>query len=169
MIFRAFAEFDGSEPAFFILPLFVGLCIAVIVTTYYKRVHGTLVRQLISRGADCPEKALTLQELGLSRACYRRALFARNSSLRKIVSCVELPPQELAKSTKVKRPAADAQHLYIAPECRDRAERQYDPKGARWGVAILCVLMFAVLAFLSVYFADELINGVKAFVSHYFK
>lgn len=155
-----------------IFAVYIGISAAILITTYQKRVHGELVRRLLQTGTDAPENAKTLSELTLTSRFLRFALRRNAGSLAAVVHCSEQigakPILRRGKDTgKVQLPPVEERHYYLPPEKRDRALSQYGDR-ARWGLAVLAVVLFGAAALAAHFFADELATMASNFWQHYF-
>lgn len=76
-----------------LLMLVSGLCLGILfasfVIVFEKRVLGKFIRALLSRGANSPETALTLSDLGLEKSGFIKRELSRASVSRKLISVVD--------------------------------------------------------------------------------
>ena len=157
-----------------LVALFAGLVLAVILTAVQKRTLGGLVRAMEREQCFTPEKAMTLQELGLTKAGAIRQSLRHGTSLNGVVRCVEKDTYE-AEQAKQKQEFLAKQesgaipkhqkwrdipfsydfskcHFYLPEEARYCAEVRFDRKGTNPVVVLLTVVgaivLLAVLCFL---------------------
>ena len=76
-----------------LLMLVSGLCLGILLASFVivfeKRVVGKFIRALLSRGANSPETALTLSDLGLEKSGFIKRELTRASVSRKLISVVD--------------------------------------------------------------------------------
>ena len=82
---------------FIVIAICAGVILAALYNFYIRRVPGSVVRLLLSRGALSPETALSAEELGLLEKPFALWELLRGSSLRHIVAAV--PAEETAQNT----------------------------------------------------------------------
>ena len=154
-----------------ILAIMLGIIIAATVAFYKRKVPGKMVIALSEAGANCPEKAKTLAELGLSGKKGIIYSLARGTLGRMLYSVEkdaynEKMRAELESGKKVKivsfRPNPTSDRYYI-PEDREKAMvKLFSEKGSGIFSYILtiaiCILMAAMLFTLVPWFL-EIIDG----------
>ena len=188
MNLRFLTTYEGTTLELLVWSVFLGLCIAVFVSVYQKRVPGALVRKLLEVGADSPQNAVTLTDIGMqNRFWIRHILWWKENSVRRVVrtaeyevcqpdasdaapnlSDAERKKAKIKQKQEIPRLPVSVQHLYIPADCQEQARSLYREKGAGLGVAIAAVILFFILALLSLFFAEELLTMVKNFTKHYF-
>ena len=72
-----------------ILSMFLGIIIAAAIAMFQKRTLGDLVRALDREDANTPERAMTLEQLGLLRNAAIKEGLRRGTSLKRVIRCVE--------------------------------------------------------------------------------
>jgi len=82
---------------FIVIAICAGVILAALYNFYIRRVPGSVVRLLLSRGALSRETALSAEELGLLEKPFALWELLRGSSLRHIVAAV--PAEETAQNT----------------------------------------------------------------------
>ena len=136
--------------------LFIGFIIAIGITLYNKIVLGKLVRALIEKGANSPENALTLGDVGAANPLIKLAL-RRGSSLRRVVRLAGESSEEKAKED------IKAGKFYIPNECMRRASKVYDkPETSVFSVllAIIAFMIIAMVAFIAIPDIVQLISNI---------
>ncbi len=154
-----------------ILAIMLGIIIAATVALYKKKVPGKMVRALHCAGANCPEKAKTLTELGLSgekgviyslghgtlgRMLYSVEKNAYNEKMR----------AELESGKKIKlvsfKPNPVSDRYYIPEDREKEMVKLFSEKGSGVLSYILtiavCIIMAAMLFALVPWFLN-LIDG----------
>ena len=153
---------------FIVIAICAGVILAALYNFYIRRVPGSVVRLLLSRGALSPETALSAEELGLLEKPFALWELLRGSSLRHIVAAV--PAEETAQNTneqEADEKEADEQktdekeadegnqsaaateesawnsktRFYIPADKKYRAQLRFEEKGnGVVGLAITCAL-----------------------------
>lgn len=157
-----------------ILAIMLGIIIAATVAFYKRKVPGKMVIALSEAGANCPEKAKTLAELGLSgkkgiiyslaRGTLGRMLYSVEKDAYNEKMKAELDGGKGGKKVKIvafrHRPTSDR---YYIPEDREKAMvKLFSEKGS--GIfsyiltIVLCIVMAAMLFTLVPWFL-EIIDG----------
>ncbi len=162
-----------SIPLMFV-GLFLGVLIAAIAAIYNKRLLGDALRNIIKSGANTPENAATLAELGYARNTFVRNALKYGTAMRKYVRCVEddeklerAKPDKNGYLPKIKTDLATA-HFYIPEEKRVAAELRYDKTGTTWfaffgiliGGIVLLVLLIKIFPELMM-MLDNFVGSVK--------
>lgn len=168
-----------------VLGIFVGAIIACGIMAYNKQVIGNAIRKLIEQGANSPENAQTLKELGYNKNFLMRNAFRSSVTLRKTVKCVaeeEFYLEQKQRREEHEKKQAEGEKLpkfkeieyltdintdrfYIPEESKIHAGMKFNKKGSGWlasilGMVILCVIFFAVLLVLPLIFGaiDEFLG-----------
>ena len=115
-----------------VIAICAGVILAALYNFYIRRVPGSVVRLLLSRGALSPETALCAEELGLLEHPFALWELLRGVSLRHVVSAVTDGEEE----------SIDAKtRFYISEDKKYRAEARFEQKGnGAVGLAVTCVL-----------------------------
>lgn len=154
-----------------ILAIMLGIIIAATVAFYKRKVPGKMVIALSEAGANCPEKAKTLAELGLSGKKGIIYSLARGTLGRMLYSVEkdaynEKMRSELESGKKVKivsfRPNPTSDRYYISEDREKAMVKLFSEKGSGIFSYILtialCILMAAMLFTLVPWFL-EIIDG----------
>jgi len=149
--------------------VFIGATLASIGVYFNKIVIGKAVRAIVAAGADSPESAKTLEDLGLSRSFFVRNALKSRSVLRKYVyeaddRIIALPDG----SSYFERDGAidlTSARFYISEENRVRAEVRYAGKGSDLFVLILSIVVYFGVAWAIVVVFPLLINFWNSFVT----
>ena len=166
-------SFDGgvSIPLMFI-GLFLGVLVASASAIYNKRTIGDALRYIISTGANSPESAKTLGELGYAKNTFVRSALKYGTALRKYVRCVEddeimanIVPDKKGFYPKIKTDL-DRAHFYVPEEKRIAAELRYEKTGTSWltffailiGGTLLLVFLIKIFPDLMM-FVDNFVGG----------
>ncbi|MBQ8441505.1 MAG: hypothetical protein IJX19_12645 [Clostridia bacterium] len=141
----------------------LGVILAAAMSVYTRSVLGGFVRTLIKEGADSPENAKKLSQLGFFRNAAIRRELAKGVTLRKVVRCCEeeafLAEQE-SKTAETAgkgtgemtfRPNFLTARYYIPEDLRYRAEIRFEKKGSGWGLflgaSVIAILLAAVIGY----------------------
>ena len=141
----------------------LGVILAAAMSVYTRSVLGGFVRTLIKEGANSPENAKKLSQLGFFRNAAIRRELARGVTLRKVVHCCEeeaflakegTQPAETVEKGKGEatfRPDFLTARYYIPEELRYRAEIRFEKKGSGlglfFGTAVIAILLAAVIGY----------------------
>lgn len=125
----------------------IGVCLCNFYIYYNKVILGALVRRLLEKGADAPEKALSLAETGLDgNAFVKNALKRKSSSVYGVVA------EGNTESA-----------YYIPEEKREKAEKMFSTKESSLAVAIASSILILIMTFLVtlvVPFIVSMIQGI---------
>ncbi len=72
-----------------VIAIFGGIILAAVLSIYNKRYLGKFVRKIISDGANSPESAKTVDELGFSNHFMIKLSVAGGKTFGKMIRCVE--------------------------------------------------------------------------------
>ncbi len=156
--------FDGTtfvSVELIVLSFFIGACAAAFATVIHRRTTAALVRYLLEQGAESPETAKTLRDAELDQSLVVRISLRRGAALRRIVAKGE---PEINPKTKQPSGLSDTP-LYILPESKERAERMYQNQttnGANLWMVLLGILLFGLVAYLSVLVIPYLMSWISS-------
>jgi len=151
-------KYDGMTLEIVIWSLFIGIVIGVFGSFYVKQVLGAFVRKLLEVGADSPQNAKTMSELGFDKNYFVLNALKETSTLRKLISCdgdADVPENITAKK---QRELNLGRRWYIPRELFDRAELMYDSRGNTIGVALISILAFMIAALISFMVIPDLVQ-----------
>ena len=158
-----------SLPLMF-LGLFLGVLVAAASAIYNKRLLGDAVRHIIYTGANTPESAKTLTELGYGRNTFVRSALKYGTAMRKYVRCVEddetlerVGLDEKGFPPKI-RTDLSSSHFYIPEENRVKAELRYDKTGTTWFAFFGILIGGIVLLLLLIRVFPDIMQLVDNFV-----
>ena len=113
-----------------------GIILAAIYMMYQKQVPGAVVRAILRAEAFSAEKAMTAEELGLSKNFFFRYELEHNLTLKRLIQRVESENDE----------GEGAPTRYFIPEeLKYRAEVRYDKKGNGLFGLIFTVVVTVIL------------------------
>ena len=159
-----FADLFGSKGTssvgFILIAFFIGIICAALMMLYQIAVPGKLVRALLRRQADCPERAANVQTLGFRSEALLRFLFKDTGALSKYVI-----PKEQVKKGKKTRPVMLSAQYYLIPETKERAAIRYDRKRANVLNVVAAIVLFAVVGGVLYFVIPDLIQMLENFIS----
>jgi len=148
-----------------ILAATLGVIAAAAVSMFQKRTLGDLVRALDRENANEPDRAMTLEQLGLIRNTAIKQDLRHGAALRRVVRCVEEEAYLASQAEKKAAFEADeanrgkkwkeipfvydfySNHFYVPSELMFGATVHFDKKGTN-------PLMFAFVVVLAIVFAS---------------
>lgn len=147
--------------------IYIGFMIASVIYYYQKKVIGGFVRRVLELGANSPDTALTLTELGYqNHPAIRRELMGRGP-LRKTVWEVEDNYREgengVLYCAREKALDLNLGKFYISEEKRIEAELRYDNKGTDLFALIIAAVIFFVIAVLACIWLPTLLSLIRIY------
>lgn len=162
--------------------IYAGFVIAGIMSYYNKNYLGAVVRALVKKGANAPDKALTFSEAGIKAGVLRcRAVFG-DDPLSKYIKIAnpkeaELPLKEenafmrgLRKffgRERKKKYSADKTKLYVLEEKRIQAELRYSAKGTSLPIIIIGAVLAFILAVVVINCIPYLLDLIDSVITLY--
>ena len=151
--------------------VFAGVCCAAFYAFYQKRIVGDLLRAFTAAGADSPENAKTLSDIGYGtgiKARFARRALKKGSVLRKSIEAIgETVPQEKNRHPDEffvkKETLSDSVRFYVPEDKRRIAERRYDGDGMTASALLLTVVSFFAAAVLLIAFLPQILSLLKNF------
>lgn len=145
--------------------MYVGIVLATFYSYYQKRIIGGFVSHLRKEGANTPDTAKTLEELGYSRHVAIRRELSKPAPLRKMVWEAEDEHKEgedgviyCSRETELD---LNTGRFYIPEEKRIEAELRYEPKDNDLFAVIMSVVVFFALAVLACAFLPMLMDIIQ--------
>lgn len=130
--------------------LFIGVIIACVAMLYHQLFLGGIVRRIIEKKAYSPEDALTVEQLGYSnKNIFIKFALRQNSTFRKTVHSPEDQPDR----------------YYIPESIRMREEIRFRSKGNSVFGILLAVLVFLVVAYVSLTVVPWFIDSLNDIIS----
>ncbi len=160
-----------------------GLAVGTLISLFGRRIPGVLVRELHRAGADCAEKAVTLDELGLKKNFLLRRALRDGTPLRKYAllaneaDFVTKEPKKKGFGRVMRKifslPPAQAKRIldfdrarfYMPDEQRYVAEVRYNGKGATLTGVVLSLLLLLGIGFLLQWLLPDLISAFRGIIS----
>lgn len=145
--------------------MYIGIVLATLYSYYQKQIIGGFVTKLRQAGANSPENAKSLEELGyLHHAAIRREL-SKPAPLRKMVWEVEDNHQEgedgVIFCSRETRLDLNTGRFYVPEEKRIEAEMRYEVKGNDLFAVIMSIVVFFALAVLACAFLPTLMDLIE--------
>lgn len=160
----------------------IGIIAASAVAMFQKRTLGDLVRALDRENANEPDRAMTLEQLGLIRSSAIKSDLRHGTALRRVVRCVEEENYLIAQAEKkaafeANKLNADkkwkdvpytydfySDHFYIPSELMFGASVHFDQKGTNPLVFVFTVIGCIILASFMCYLLPEMIQMADNFI-----
>lgn len=139
--------------------MFGGVIIGAGISVYFKEVIGAFVRFLIKNGYNSIENAPRLEETKFAKNFFvKRAI--RKGTYKRVMKTEapdddKLTEKELILKTK----------YYIPEDLVFQAENVFSKKGTNWFALILTVLLFFIVAALSLFVVPDLIQMLNNFIN----
>lgn len=164
-----------------IIGLYVGFLAGILISFYNKVYLGSFVRRLVKKEVFSPEKALTLDEIGMKNTFFLRRALIKGGTLRRIAEAAnedeatcETERSKAAKwfrkffrfenTPKVKY---DFEKLkfYIPEEKKYAAEIRYEKKGSNPAMFIIMAIALTVVAVVAYIEIPELLTLLDNFLT----
>ena len=146
---------------------YIGFMIASVIYYYQKKVIGGFVRLVLEKGANSPDTALTLSELGYLKHPAIRKELSTHGALRKIVWEVEDNYREgengVLYCAREKALDLNLGKFYISEEKRIDAQLRYDNKGTDLFSLIIAAVIFFVIAVLACIWLPTLLSLIRIY------
>ena len=167
MLLDRISKMSGLEVL--VWALFIGCVLGAFMIFYQKRVIGAFVRKLLSAGADSPDNAKMISEIGFAKNPFVRSELRRSGTLRRIVWEVDDNMQTSAEgvtfSAREKPLDPESARFFIPEENRIRAELRYSEKGTDVYTIVLMVILFLAIAYAALFvvpYIQNLLSELKA-------
>ncbi len=162
--------------------LCAGMLVGGILSIYNKRYLGGVVRALLDTEGLSPERAKTLEELGLSSKWGRRRALQDRKVLRKCIAVANrdqclIPAKPGKKWSRTlrrfftgsaeKKPKLDIDRarLYVLEEKKYHAQVRYTKKGSSPAFILVGGILLLVIAILATIFIPELLEMTDNMIS----
>ncbi len=142
--------------------MFFGICLGAVYAFFTKRFLGGLVRKLIAEKAVSESSAMTLAELGYGKvsSAFMKRCLKEGCGLRKYVGVVF--PETQGERDLLIREKAEEQRYFLPYDKYEVAEKRYSDSGTTFGVLVLTVVLFFVVAVISTVVVPFMINIIGA-------
>ena len=156
----------GITPELIVWALFIGFTIALCLTLFSKRYMGNFVHALLSKKADSPDKAMTLQELGFGKNPFVKHALVGKSAYSGLI--FEKNEEVTIKGDSVipairRKVDYESARFYIPHVLVPRAEVRFERKGTHFMALVVGVIVFFVLSMLVIAYMPE----IKFLISKY--
>ncbi len=157
--------FNLSGINLIIWSMYIGILLSTFYSYYQKRIIGGFVTHLLKEGANTPDNAKTLKDLGYLRHAAIRRELSKPAPLRKVVWEADDEHKEgedgviyCARETALD---LNTGRFYIPEEKRIEAELRYETKGNDLFAVIMSVVVFFALAVLACAFLPTLMEVIQ--------
>ena len=137
MLATKLIRFDTTD--FIIWTICIGVCIALIISHFYKKIAGPFVRTLIAYEHFDEDSAVTLDELKMNKRFLR--LMLRSKTL--ILSHVSVVGGEIPRDENGKLDIASAK-FYIEKDKCDKAKCTFSETGRFLGLILTLIVIIAL-------------------------
>lgn len=147
--------------------VYIGFMIASVMYYYQKKVVGGFVRRVMEKGANSPDTAMTLAELGYQNHPAIRRELKKPGPLRKMVWEAEdnylQGENGLLYSAREKALDLNLGRFYVSEEKRIEAELRYDNKGTDLFTLIIAAAIFFALAVVACIWLPTLLDLIHLY------
>ncbi len=142
--------------------MFFGICLGAVYAFFTKRFLGGLVRKLIAEKAASESSAMTLAELGYGKvsSAFMKRCLKEGCGLRKYVGVVF--PETHGERDLLIHEKTEEQRYFLPYDKYEIAEKRYGDSGTTFGVLVLTVVLFFVVAVISTVVVPFMINIIGA-------
>lgn len=139
--------------------IFIGVIIGAGISVYFKEVLGAFVRFLIKSKAASPETAVKLEDTKYANNFFvKRAI--RKGTYKRVMMAVCPDDDKLTAKEKVLKSS-----YYIPEDLVFQAENVFSKKGTNWFALILTVVLFFVVALISLIVVPDLVTMLNNFIN----
>ncbi len=139
--------------------MFGGVIIGAGIAIYFKEVLGAFVRFLIKNGYNSAEVAPMLEETKYAKNFFvKRAI--KNGTYKRVMK-IQAPDDEKLTSKEVILKS----RYYIPDDLVFQAENVFSKKGTSWFALLMTVILFFIVAALSLFVVPDLIQMLNNFIN----
>ena len=139
--------------------MFGGVIIGAGIAIYFKEVLGAFVRFLIKNGYNSIENAPRLEETKFAKNFFvKRAI--KNGTYKRVMKTEPPLDEKLTEKEVILKTK-----YYIPDDLVFQAENVFSKKGTNWFALILTVLLFFIVAALSLFVVPDLIQMLNNFIN----
>lgn len=139
--------------------MFIGVVIGAGISVYFKEVLGSFVRFLIKNGYDSPESAPRFEEIKYAKNFFVKRAIRKGTYKR--VMMTEAPDDDKLTANEVMLKS----RYYIPKDLVFQAENVFSKKGTNWFALIMTVLLFFIVAALSLIVVPDLATMLDNFIN----
>lgn len=185
--------YNGMTLELIIWSMFAGICLAALIIMYNKNVLGPFIRALFDAGANSPETAKTLAELGYTSKPFVRLSLGKRGTFSRIVqhTALEASPLSPARLSDGENEGGDAAEAAVEPKkppkkpggrrsrlsldevrffipeaMTERADSIYLNGGASLLTVLITIGAFLIVALLLFKFIPALLQMIENFVEY---
>ena len=158
-----YQSFNFSPNTLRIIILFgwIGMILALIGSFYSNFYLGSFVKRLIDAGADSPENAKTLYEIGIENKPLLERSLREGSVLRKTVCVANIDNNGINMSDV----NSAAEKYYIPAEAQDMAKRRFKVKGNGVVSLIISIIAISIILLLLLIFGPWILGIADGLLS----
>lgn len=139
--------------------MFGGVIIGAGISVYFKEVLGAFVRFLIKNGYNSAENAPRLEETKFAKNFFvKRAI--RKGTYKRVMKTEAPDDDKLTEKEVILK-----SRYYIPDDLVFQAENVFSKKGTNWFALILTVILFFIVAALSLFVVPDLIQMLNNFIN----
>ena len=125
------------EFLYLLIPVWAGFVIAIIWQSVFGSAQHKIVKALIEKGADSPEKALSSKEIGVG--IKAKPLLKNGSALRKCVTALD---ESENRASVLEKTSGNAKY-YLEPEKTEKAREMFKRSVSPLKAALMIVILAA--------------------------
>ena len=139
--------------------MFGGVIIGAGISVYFKEVLGAFVRFLIKNGYNSAENAPRLEETKFAKNFFvKRAI--KNGTYKRVMKTEAPDDDKLTEKEVILK-----SRYYVPDDLVFQAENVFSKKGTNWFALILTVILFFIVAALSLFVVPDLIQMLNNFIN----
>ena len=139
--------------------MFGGVIIGAGISVYFKEVLGAFVRFLIKNGYNSAENAPRLEETKFAKNFFvKRAI--RKGTYKRVMKTEAPDDDKLTEKEVILK-----SRYYVPDDLVFQAENVFSKKGTNWFALILTVILFFIVAALSLFVVPDLIQMLNNFIN----
>lgn len=139
--------------------MFGGVIIGAVISIYFKEVLGAFVRFLIKNGYNSAENAPRLEETKFAKNFFVKRAIKKGTYKR--VMMTKAPDDDKLTANEVLLKSK----YYIPDDLVFQAENVFSKKGTNWLALILTVILFFIVAALSLLVVPDLVTMLNNFIN----
>ncbi len=139
--------------------MFGGVIIGAAISIYFKEVLGAFVRFLIKNGYKSADTAPMLEETKYAKNFFvKRAI--RKGTYKRVMKVQSPDDDKLTEKEVILK-----SRYYIPDDLVFQAENVFSKKGTNWFALIMTVILFFIVAALSLFVVPDLITMLNNFIN----
>lgn len=155
-----------------VFSMFIGVSIAAFISLIYRYYYGSFIRFLLNGNAQDEQSGIRLDKTVYARRPILLHAISQGTLFKNVLRYTE--PEEtfplgekpaLKERRKAARTALLTRRYYIPYEMTFRADNLYNKKGTNLFTAIMSVVLFAVVAAMSLIIIPDLLTMLENFIN----